>query len=730
MSSQLPSVSNSPSNPSPEVFLHQAETCYLQGDYDQAIAACQKALELKPNWPPVYVTMGNVSQGRGQIQEAIRYYAKALEFDPNLPQAHANLGSMFYKQGQLESAIASYQKAIALKPDLTAVYVNLARALRQLGRESEALIVEQKAHQINSSTGGAIHLYNQGNQLVNEGKLEEAIALWKQAIVADPNLAEAYCQIGIIHRHQGQPKEAIPFLEKAIELKPNFIAAHQNICGIYRDSSDLASARNAVESYLKNCGSIDPIMTAIYAVSIYQVSGLNAVALKRFLQLESQVPALLAHTKPVEIKSLYANLLFALPYLRDDLEKNYKLQRLISDRYVSLISPTSTPTTIQTTKGFGNIPSPKTVKIGILSKNFCRHSVGWCSADVIKELAALNTEIYLYWSDRPTRDNQTPAFEQVAHKVFAPQNFPQGLPNPQEIVNAIRQDQIDILLDLDSLSVQINTEILAHQPARFCISWLGFDSPQISADNYFIGDHYTHPPGRESYYTEKLIRMPQTFMAVSGFKRVSADQNLLRQAYRISRDQVVYLCVAPGRKFNPDLVKAQVNILKQVPDSILVHKALGDTQIIRETYAAACQAIGVGQHRIKQISRFATEEEHRKIYMLADVLLDSYPYNGGTHSLEALWFNTPLVTRRGSQFLSRMGYSFLKGVGVEMGIADSWEDYQNWAIRLGREPELRQSIREQLMASKNPDNLAPLWNPKALAKDLYSHFQQLLNQST
>ncbi|MEK9511541.1 tetratricopeptide repeat protein [Limnospira fusiformis PMC 851.14] len=429
MSSQLPPVSNSPSNQSPEVLLHQAETSYLQGEYDQAIAACQRALELKPNWPPVYVTMGNVSQGRGQIEEAIRCYAKALEFDPNLPQAHANLGSMFYKQGKLESAIDSYQKAIALKPDLTAVYVNLARALRQMGRESEALIVEQKANQIHSLTGGSVHLYNQGNQLFNQGKLEEAIALWKQAIVADPNLAEAYCQLGIVHRHQGQPQEAIPFLEKAIELKPNLVAAHQNICGIYRDSSDLAAARNAVDRYLKNCSSIDPIMTAIYAVSICQVSGLNAVALPRFLQLESQLPGLLAHTKPVEIKSLYANLLFALPYLRDDLEKNYKLQRLIGDRYVSLISPTSTPPRIQTTKGFGNIPSPKTVKIGILSKNFCRHSVGWCSADVIKELAALNTEIYLYWSDRPIEISKLQYLNKLPTKFLPPKTSP-GTPQP------------------------------------------------------------------------------------------------------------------------------------------------------------------------------------------------------------------------------------------------------------------------------------------------------------
>ncbi|ERT03544.1 glycosyl transferase 41 family protein, partial [Lyngbya aestuarii BL J] len=121
--------------------------------------------------------------------------------------------------------------------------------------------------------------------------------------------------------------------------------------------------------------------------------------------------------------------------------------------------------------------------------------------------------------------------------------------------------------------------------------------------------------------------------------------------YRIGLDQVIYLSVAPGRKFNRELVEAQVAILKQVPNSILIHKAAGDVAVFQGAYQQACQAAGVSLHRVKFIPRFPTEEEHRQIYALADVLLDSYPYNGGTHTLEALWFEVPVVTRKGEQFL-------------------------------------------------------------------------------
>lgn len=77
------------------------------------------------------------------------------------------------------------------------------------------------------------------------------------------------------------------------------------------------------------------------------------------------------------------------------------------------------------------------------------------------------------------------------------------------------------------------------------------------------------------------------------------------------------------------------------------------------------------------------------MYGITDVFLDSYPYNGGTHTLEALWFNVPVVTYKGEQFLSRMGYSFLQGLSIEEGISESWKDYINWGVRLGQDQVLR-----------------------------------------
>lgn len=711
-----------------EALTKVAEMYYAQGKLALAIAACHRALEVQPDWAPAYVTMGNVQQAQGQIDEAIRLYSEALAFNPEYAEAYANLGSMLYKQGRLVEAVVKYEKAIALKPDLAPAYWNIATALKQQGRLSEAVAYEQKAIALNPHLAGTDFYLNQAEKLAQQGKLDEAVAAWERAIALKPDLAEAYCQIGIVLRRQGKFQQAIPTLQKAIELRPDYGSAYQHLCGILRDLSDLAAARQAVQKYSQACGEFDPIMTAIYLISTYQVSGLNQIALDRFLELESLLQQNFNVVKSqVELTALYANLLFSMPYLRDDLEANSQLSWLISQHYLDRVLKPSSPQSSH--YSLKQPDSYRELTIGLISNHFHRHSVGWCSADIIRELSKLTPRVYLYATDRLPTDDLNHRFIEYAAKLYLPQHYPNGVADATEIINQIRQDRVDVLIDLDSLSVPIHAEILSQHPARACISWLGFDAPYVSDQNYFLCDRYTHPAEREKYYKEQLLRMPDSFVAVSGFQRLPVERISLRKAYRIALDQVVYLCVSPGRKFNGDVVRSQIAILKQVPNSVLIHKALGDAEVFKAAYYQACEAEGVGKHRIKFLPRVATEEEHRTVYELADVMLDSYPYNGGTHTLEALWFNLPVVTRTGEQFLSRMGYSFLQALGLKAGVSWSWEEYIEWGVKLGQTAHLRNEIREQLIKSKEPEKLAPLWNPQKFAEDLYGICQKLVQRA-
>jgi len=160
----------------------------------------------------------------------------------------------------------------------------------------------------------------------------------------------------------------------------------------------------------------------------------------------------------------------------------------------------------------------------------------------------------------------------------------------------------------------------------------------------------------------------------------------------------------------------------------MLHKGNGDREVIRHIYQEICDEIGVTGEKVIFLPSYKTEEEHRGIYEIADVFLDSYPYNGGSHNLEVLWFNLPVVTLVGEQSFARMGYSFLQALGIDAGIAHNWEEYIAWGVKYGLEPEFRNSIKQKLIDSKNPTNLAPLWNPQKLAMDMYIILQTLLNK--
>lgn len=659
-----------------------------RGLWEEAVKNYQRAIALKPNWAEVYSNLGSVRSQQGQEAEAIQYYQKAIELNPDLPQPHLYLGHIFYNQGGVEQAIYHYQQSIKLKPDYTDSYANLANLYAKIG------------------------------------KIEAAIQNFEQALAIQPDWAEIHCRLAHIRKHD-QPAEAIINLEKAIELKPNFPEAYQQLCDLLSHSTNLAKAREISDLYCQKCADKVPILSAIAYIFAYSQSGACQEALEKFLELEQfcyQNPDKINHSEAI---ILYEILLFTLSHLRDTVEANaqfyqyiaqhysqYRFQEVASPQYVSLIQKSDS----------------NALRIGFISKHFRRHSVGWCSEAVIRELSQISPHIHLYVTGQLPIDEVTERFEQIATQFYWPKAYPNGFASADELTAEILKDQLDILIDLDSMTVPANVQILYRRPAPVCLSWLGFDAPYISADNYFLCDQYTHPQGIENYYLEQLIRLPHTSVALEPFTSRPVDRNAVRNSLNLQPDQMVYLCVAPGRKLNREMIHAQVKILKNVPKSVLLRKGQGDNQLIRELYHQACEEHNVDKSRLMFIGLTKTEEEHRAIYYVADALLDSYPYNGGTHNLEALSANLPIVTRAGKQYLSRMGYSFLKAVNLDLGIAWSWEEYTELGIRFGLDQALRANIQSHLIQSQNPNTLAPLWNPKQLAQEMYVIFNHLLGK--
>ncbi|MEZ2301805.1 MAG: tetratricopeptide repeat protein [Microcoleus sp.] len=203
-------------------FNQQGETYLSQGKLEEAIASCEQALKIHPNFAPAYKTLGNALQAQGRVEEARHWYAKAIEIEPNFAEVYANLGSICAQQQKWQEAIAFYQKAIAIKPNFAGVYRNLAKVFGEVGKPAEAQECWYRAFSLEPEKAKPSEHLNMGDAFFRQEKLPEAIACYDRAIKLDPNLATAYQSLGEALKKQGKLEEATVYYRRAIELN----AAH------------------------------------------------------------------------------------------------------------------------------------------------------------------------------------------------------------------------------------------------------------------------------------------------------------------------------------------------------------------------------------------------------------------------------------------------------------------------------------------------------------------------
>ncbi len=701
-----------------EVENQQGLSQCRQGHWEEAIGHFEAALALEPLLAPVQCNLGFALIQQGRLAEAAHWFRSALSNDPNLFQAHNNLGVVLSQQHRWEEAIGCFQIALGLAPDFAEAHRNLGVALKA------------------------------------QHHLQGAIDSLQRAIELQPHLADAHYHLGDALVQQGHLEDAIGSFDRALHLNPHAAEAYVSLCNTLYQLGDWATVYDVAQVYNQVFAETDDLRPSLFLIRTALFLGLHDAALEALHDLEVKVygsspldgqpnGAIESSIPSTQLAVLYPEILFSLPHLRDDVAANARLRQLAAKSYFKAADSKihHQPSCLTVPQTQINSPYPR---IGILSKGFYRMSEGWCNRDVVRELAALGVELYLYATARFKPDDLTAQYQANARRFFIPPSLSHQvhLQNEQEILAAIEADSPEVLIDIDSVLTAIHPRIMRHNPAPLCLTWHGFEPPGVSRHHYFLCDRHTHPAGVEQHYYEQLVRLPDSFLAVSGFTCDPIDRSAARQQLGIAPDQVAYLCMAIGLKFSQELAKAQVQILRHVPNSVLLHKGSGDSDkartgytVIRETYQRECEQQGVDFDRIQFLDRTPTEEAHRTIYVIADVLLDTYPFNGVTHTLEALWFRLPIVTLVGEQFYARASYSFMQNVGLQhvepqagelmVGIAHTWEEYVEWGIRLGRDRDLRHAIQAQLAEAQAPESLAPLWNPRKFAVDLLDHLSTL-----
>ncbi|HEY9643364.1 MAG TPA: O-linked N-acetylglucosamine transferase, SPINDLY family protein [Coleofasciculaceae cyanobacterium] len=380
------------------------------------------------------------------------------------------------------------------------------------------------------------------------------------------------------------------------------------------------------------------------------------------------------------------------------------LQATLSDEVIRYQTPR--PTTLSQTK----LP-----RIGYFSGSLRQHSVGWLCRWLLAYHDRDRFDIHLY-SPRPSHDPIQQEFRQTYGDRF--HDVPSTV---ADIANQIYDDQIDILVELDSLTSFGGCGVVALKPAPIQVHWLGYDASGIPGVDYFIVDPYVVPEDAQRYYSETLWRLPSTYIAVDGFE--THIPSLRRDQLGIPGDAIVYLSSQTGMKRNIDNVRLQMQVIKAVPNSyFLIKSFLSNPEFIETFFQEVAESEGVSLDRLRFLPDVSSEFVHRANLAVADIILDTYPYNGATTTLEALWTGLPIVTRVGEQFAARNSYTMMMNAGIVEGIAWNNEEYLAWGIRLGTDAALRQDISYRLKRSRHT---SPLWNARAFTQDMEKAYEQM-----
>jgi predicted O-linked N-acetylglucosamine transferase (SPINDLY family) len=521
--------------------------------------------------------------------------------------------------------------------------------------------------------------------------------------------------LALAHQY-GSQAFFIEVLERCLAVQPDNIATLNALSKLYCNDRDYQQAINIANRAYNLCGNlISKIVTNNTIIRAILSSGnwLNAdKIIDRHYRLLSELVEREDELLPANTSQLIIGAAVFIACVTDRPEYFRSLQNQIAKKYLQSSQYRSTerliaPSSLSKRSGV--------IRIGYLASTLRKHSVGWLSRWLWQYHDRERFQIFNYCINQ----NPDDPFYQQWFEQRADVSYCFG-DNTDEIIGQIQADEIDILIDLDSLTLNLTARILAAKPAPVQVTWLGWDATGLSTVDYFIADRYVLPDNAQEYYQEKIWRLPHSYLAVKGFE--IGIPTLKRRDLNIPDDAIIYWSGQVGHKRHPDTVRSQLRILKAVPNSYFLIKGDTDPQIVREFFGQIAAEEGVEFDRLRFLGKVADEYTHRANLAISDIVLDTFPYNGATTTLETLWMGIPMVTQVGQQFAARNSYTFMMNAGITEGIAWSQEDYIDWGVKLGLDRELRMQVREKLRLSRQT---APVWNAKQFTLDMERAYREM-----
>jgi len=355
-----------------------------------------------------------------------------------------------------------------------------------------------------------------------------------------------------------------------------------------------------------------------------------------------------------------------------------------SPKYAKLPPPTNDPT-----------PDRK-LRVGYVSSDLCTHAVAYFAEVAISHADRSQTEVYCY----STNNIEDAVTERL--KSYTPIWRKVGNAPSMEIATIIRNDNIDILVDLGGHSGGNRLDVFAHKPSPIQVTWIGYaNTTGLPEMDYRFSDALADPLDTDQQYTEFLVRLSGCFLCYT-----PRNPPEVSELPAVANGFITFGSFNNFSKINPKVLRLWARVLAAVPTSrlFLKCKPFSDENIRQRVYAQF-EEYGIPRPRLQLTAHVAAIKDHLSIYNSVDIALDTFPYAGTTTTCEALSMGVPVVTLKGNSHAHNVGVSLLTSIpAVSHLIGSNDDEYVKIAKELAEDipklSELRQNLRPAMVASR------------------------------
>jgi protein O-GlcNAc transferase len=626
----------------PNALVSLAQT-YDAADSGAAQAALQRALALDPGHVEAGNDLGAVLMRAGRHEEAESAFRQAIASAPSHARAHYNLGLLLQAQSRPGEAEAALRLALDHQPQFAKAWNALGNLLHEQGRSDEAEAALRRA--IAAAPDDADALNNLGGLLAAAGRHAEAQPLIERALALRPGFTEAWCNLGNIFAQTERNGEAIDAWQRAVDLDPGLSHTLVLLAGLHMQASEMQTSLNL----MRRAVAADPANESAHCDLAYATmfatddgAAIRAEAERFSCQHEAPfLGAVVRHANtPAASRRLRVG--YVSPDFRNHCQSLFTLPLFAHHDHQAF-------------------------------EIVCYSSVE--APDVITQRIAGHVDL---WRDVRTLDDTT-------------------------LAQQIRDDGVDILVDLTMHMAKARRRLFAMRPAPVQVAWLAYPGTTGSpAIGWRLTDAQLDPPGVpgvDEQYTERSLRLPDTFWCYAPFDEVARSVEISPLPARAA-GHITFGCLNNPCKLTDATLALWSPVFAALPDAKLILMATPGT--MRERLETRLAAHGIDPARVRFVG-FQRLVDYLGTYAQIDIALDTFPYNGHTTSLDAFWMGVPVPTRAGRVAASRAGLSLLANLGLPELAAHDDAGYARIVVELARDlprlAALRANLRERMVAS-------------------------------